>query len=148
MLFKNNSEKEPPSDTVFLPWTALDRIGIRQFDEEHRELVNLINQFHEAMVLRRNRVIADEIFEKLIQATRNHFSNEEALLGERGFPERDSHAKQHSDLLVEIRSLHRQFKEGSLSAMMLLTYLKNWLIHHIKESDRQYAVWLKTRGLA
>lgn len=147
MLFKKNPETEPPLDTAFLAWTALDRIGIRQFDEEHKELVNYINQFHEAMVIRRNRVKAEEIFEKLIHATRNHFSNEEALLGERGFPDRASHAKQHSDLVVEITNLHRQFKEGSLSAMMLLTYLKNWLIHHTKESDRQYAVWLKTRGL-
>ena len=148
-MFPWSKPKNPlPAQGVFLPWTAELKIGISQFDLEHQQMGALINQLHTLMVVKRDRVAADQLTDVLIQVTRTHFASEEALLSELDYPDREPHFQEHSSLIAELRDLQRQFKAGTLSALAMPTFLKKWLLEHIQNSDRRYVQFLKSKGIA
>lgn len=142
---KPKSALTPPS--TFFPWTPDLNIGVQLFDLEHRQMGALINQLHTLMVVKRDRFSADQLTDMLIQAARAHFSSEEALLRELGFPGREDHFLEHTRLIDELRDLQRQFKAGTLSALAMPTFLKKWLVDHIQNADRLYVEFLKTKGV-
>jgi hemerythrin-like metal-binding protein len=107
----------------------------------------LINQLHTLMVIKRDRVTADQLTDLLIQATRSHFASEESLLSDQGFPECESHCQEHSKLIDELRDLQRQFKAGTISALAMPTFLRKWLLEHIEVYDRAYVEFLRAKGV-
>jgi hemerythrin-like metal-binding protein len=145
-VFPWNKPQIPPAPSVYFPWSRDLDIGIRQFDLEHRQMGDLINQLHTLMVIKRDRGAADQLMERLLQVTREHFASEERLLTEHGYPEHEAHFLEHSKLIDELRDLSRQFKAGTLSALATPTFLKKWLLDHIQNSDRLYVPFLKSKG--
>lgn len=140
------TKPKPPSPEVFLPWTPAHRIGISRFDLEHQHMAELVNQLHTLMVIKRDRVAADQLSDLLLQATRTHFASEEALLGELGYPSCEAHTLEHSKLIDELRDLQRQFKAGTISALAMPTFLRKWLLEHIETHDRKYVEFLRSKG--
>jgi hemerythrin len=147
-MFGWNKPKAPtPANGVYFSWTPECDIGIQRFDQEHRQLAGLINQLHTLMVVKRDRAAADQLADQLLKMTRTHFASEEDLLAETEYEELESHRQQHSDLINELRDLHRQFKAGTLSALAMPNFLKKWLMEHIQNSDRRYVPHLKSKGV-
>ena len=106
-----------------------------------------MSQVHASLVKKRDRVRAQQLMETLIRETRAHFAHEEREMEAAGFPGREVHLAEHAVLLREAQDLLRQFLSGSLSAMALPNFLKNWLIPHIQGSDRKYAGTLRRHGV-
>ncbi len=144
-MFPWNKPK-PTSLEPFLPWTPAHRIGIRRFDLEHQHLAELVNQLHTLMVVKRDRVAADQLTDLLLQAARTHFASEEGLLGELGYPACEAHIREHSSLIDELRDLQRQFKAGTISALAMPAFLRKWLLEHIETHDRSYVEFLRSKG--
>ena len=136
----------PSVSSDFLPWTLDLQIGIKQFDLEHREMVDIVNRLHTLMVVKRDRVAADQLTDLLLQAARTHFASEEGLLGELGYPACEAHIREHSSLIDELRDLQRQFKAGTISALAMPAFLRKWLLEHIETHDRSYVEFLKNKG--
>lgn len=138
---------ETKSPKVYFPWIEADyTVGLRRFDEEHRRLAELLNQLHVAMVERRDRSLAHELLGRFQKEARIHFESEEAALKETGYPDQEAHFAGHTDLLQELRELEQRYLGGSLSALVMLDFLKNWLVQHIKVSDRKYTAHLRRNG--
>jgi hemerythrin len=142
------SRSKPQPETPFFVWSDPDHsVGVQLFDQEHKELVLLVSQVHASLVKKRDRVRAQQLMETLIRETRAHFAHEEREMEAAGFPGREVHLAEHAVLLREAQDLLRQFLSGSLSAMALPNFLKNWLIPHIQGSDRKYAGTLRRHGV-
>ena len=141
------SKKPQPDQEPFLAWTRDRQIGILRFDEEHREMAQLVDQLHTLMVVKRDRTAAYQLTEKLLQVTREHFAREEALLTEHHYPEGEAHYQAHSRLLTDFVELQRQFKAGTLSLLAMPTFLRKWILEHIETMDRAYAAFLKSKGI-
>jgi len=137
----------PSVSSDFLPWTLDLQIGIKQFDLEHREMVDIVNRLHTLMVVKRDRLGADQLTEDLVRVTRTHFTNEEALLAELGYPECEAHFREHSNLIEELRDLQRQFRDGTISALVTPKFLKKWLLEHLEHTDRKYVAFLRSKGI-
>ena len=140
-------EAKSPAEPSFFPWVAEYLIGNRRFDEEHQRLGAMVAHLHLTMVVRRDREVAAQVFAKLIQETRRHFSNEEDLLTDLGYPDRETHFSEHSRLLEQLNDYFGKYKDGSVSALFFPAFLKAWLITHIHETDRQYVDFLNVHGL-
>jgi hemerythrin len=143
-------KKSTPKSSVastFLPWTNDLLIGIKQFDLEHQEMADLINQLHTLMVVQRDRPGADQLTDNLLRITRTHFTNEEALLTSLGYPECEAHFHEHSNLIDELRDLRRQFRDGTISALVTPKFLKKWLLEHTQNTDRKYVPFLRSKGI-
>lgn len=136
-------EKDIPD---LMPWNPKLILGIDEIDNQHKELVSLINRLHKAMKLKKGSQRAQEILKDLTEYTRFHFSHEEELLKKFNYPEKDEHLAIHKSLVDQVVAFKSQFDEGKASLTMdLMDFLTDWLKHHILETDKAYVPFLKEK---
>lgn len=120
-------------------WSDDFNVNIQEVDEQHQVLVDLLNQLHHAILERRGKVASRDILNQLADYTRTHFLLEESLMRVLHYPGLEIHKQQHEDLIQQIHELQRKLdEENATITFELLYFLKNWLIHHINESDKRF----------
>jgi hemerythrin-like metal-binding protein len=133
---------------ALIEWSEALSVGIPSIDEQHRELVDIINDLHGAMLRREAREALAEIFERLAEYTERHFAHEEMLFDQFGYEGASAHKTQHSMLIAKVNELRGQFESGRVTVTMeVMEFLRDWLRNHIAVSDRRYAPFLKERGV-
>ncbi|CAO3447072.1 Hemerythrin-like protein PA1673 [Azospirillum argentinense] len=128
-----------------LVWSEDLALGIEDIDEQHKQWIGLVQAFHTAVAEGRSR---EEVYRTLADAvvyTEIHFSSEQKVMEEAGYPFLADHLVQHS---LAWEQLHA-FTTGNVPeeniAEYLATFLPQWLMLHINSADRQFARWLKER---
>lgn len=126
--------------------------GVTEIDEQHRILVNSIN---EANTRLNNTQVNAEILEKITQDLLSyalyHFETEEELMQKYHYDEtqeEDStlHQKQHRDFSATVVSVREGIKAGKLiSREDLLTFLNGWLISHILNTDKKLGAFIQAK---
>lgn len=120
-------------------WSDDFNVDIQEVDEQHKVLVDLLNQLHHAIMERKGKVVSRVILDQLADYTRTHFLLEESLMRVLHYPGLEIHKKQHEDLIVQIHELQRKLdEEDATITFELLHFLKMWLIQHINESDKRF----------
>ena len=69
---------EPMS--TFIEWSNELSVGIEEIDAQHKVLVDLLNQTHEAIQQRYTAQVTNDIIDQLGEYTRVHFAVEESLM--------------------------------------------------------------------
>lgn len=129
-------------------WTDDLHIGIQEVDEQHRVLVELLNQLHKAIRAHHGKAAAREILDRLAEYTRTHFLLEESLMRMTRYPGFDIHKQQHEDLIRQVQDLqHKLDYENATITFELLQFLKGWLTQHISDSDRRFGAFFQSAGL-
>lgn len=131
-----------------IQWSEDYSVGISSIDEQHKTLINYINDLNTAMAVGEANIIIGDILLGLGQYTKKHFQYEEELFEKYGYPSSDSHIKEHQALLEQVSSLKLRFESdlsGSLS-LEIMQFLKNWLMNHIQKSDKEYSQFLIEKG--
>ncbi|MGY8873081.1 MAG: bacteriohemerythrin [Pseudomonadales bacterium] len=124
-------------------WGDNYKTGLLEVDQQHRRLVDLINQLGD--FLSQNELDLDEIehiFSELVSYTKHHFTDEQNMMARVGIDNRhlDRHIQSHHDFINELTSLHlRVSPDDSESAENLLNFLVNWLASHILDTDQNMA---------
>ncbi|GAA5787164.1 hypothetical protein GCM10007860_18380 [Chitiniphilus shinanonensis] len=128
-------------------WTGEFSIGLEEIDEQHMELVRLLNELHQAIIERHATSTCREILGALTDYTRTHFAVEESLMRISGYPEFAEHKQSHEDLIAQVLALQDKLDSGEARITFeLLHFLKQWLIHHINESDRRFGQYFLKAG--
>ena len=84
----------------FIEWSNELSVGIEEIDEQHKVLVDLLNQIHEAIQQRHGAEATGEIIDRLGEYTRIHFAVEESLMRILHYSEYERHKEEH-DRLIE-----------------------------------------------
>jgi hemerythrin len=123
----------------FLQWTDEISVGVEELDEQHKLLISIINDLHDAMQTRRSNDVMQGIMDRLTEYTRIHFAVEESLMRILGYPGYEEHKQQHEELIHSVMDLSKKLKFGKANvSFALMHFLKSWLTKHIMESDKQY----------
>lgn len=123
----------------FVEWSDDLSVGVEEIDEQHKVLVDMINDMHEAIHQRHGSDAVQEILAKLADYTRIHFAVEESLMRILNYPEYEAHHEQHKELLAHVVELQEKVRTGKTSiGFELMHFLKVWLTKHIMESDKEY----------
>jgi hemerythrin len=132
----------------FMPWSDAFVLGIDSIDKQHRWLVDATNRLYDQIESHHpdNEVIR-EILEGLAEYTMNHFILEEDLFNRLDYPESDAHKLRHDQFTRHAIELLLKFENGAPVSSDALSFLQEWLIHHIMEDDRAYVPFLKKRGV-
>jgi hemerythrin len=137
---------------ALMEWTDSFSVGIPSMDQQHKQLIELINQLDEAVRVSTRNPAIQNVLKNLVQYTTSHFENEEKLMRETGFAGVDGHCDVHRKLLKAVTDVMGKVKAGKLSASAnLAAFLHFWLEKHIMDYDQQYAqhiAGLKTVGTA
>ena len=120
-----------------LVWSADLDTHIHVIDEQHKRIVGYINELQDAKDSLDKEKVGDVINE-LVDYTISHFSFEESLMEQAGYPFLQPHQKIHELFVKKVSSFVERFKKGEDVADDLLVMLQKWLINHIKNEDGDY----------
>jgi len=133
---------------ALIDWTDELAVGIRTIDEQHLQLVSLINELHLSMLEHRETADMSRIFAELVDCTKAHFATEEALFQEHGYPAEAAHRDEHRHLAERVLDLKADFDAGNTAVTLeVMRFLREWLIKHIVSSDRDFIPFFASRGV-
>lgn len=122
--------------------------GVKEIDNDHKQILFLINQISDAIENHQFEESIASIFDQLEDYTTCHFSREEALLRRHRFKDIEAHAKSHQSFSNKIDELRKiwQANKSQQVAEDISRFLVNWLIHHIVEEDLPFISTLSDTG--
>jgi hemerythrin len=134
---------------AFIEWSdAAYSVGVKQFDDEHKELVRLINELHAAMKSGHGRDVMAPTLNSLTRYVKLHFTREETIMGQHGYPGLASQRQQHEGFVKRLGEYQKNFDAGEIGITVdLLQFLQSWLLDHILRTDRQYAAFFEAKGV-
>jgi len=125
-------------------WDDSIATGIEIIDEQHKELIRLINRLNSAMQQGKGKAVVGEILDEVGRYATYHFNHEESLFDKYGYPEVEDHKAVHRDLLGQAMDFIERFQSGQIGMSHdLFFFLKDWLVNHIKGVDTRYVPFMK-----
>ncbi|QSV46363.1 bacteriohemerythrin [Geobacter benzoatilyticus] len=133
---------------ALITWSDSLSVKVKQFDDQHKKLVDLVNQLFDAMKTGKGNQVMGDILKQLTAYTQTHFAAEERLLKQHAYPELSAHQKEHSALVTQVLDLQKQFQEGkAVLTQNVMTFLRDWLSKHIQGDDKKYGEFLNGKGI-
>lgn len=131
-----------------IKWRDSYSVGIEKFDNQHKKLVQILNDLLDAMHSGMAHVILENKLNELVDYAHTHFSDEEDLFDRYDYPQKVEHHNQHIQLLAQVQKLLEDLSKGSIVITLQTTdFLKDWLINHILGDDMEYASFFKEKGV-
>lgn len=78
-----------------IDWSDKFSVNVREIDEQHRKLINLINTLHGAMKAGKSVGVIAEVLQELAEYTDYHFSTEGGYMTMHGYPAYHQHKAKH-----------------------------------------------------
>jgi len=125
----------------FVEWTDKLACGIKVIDDQHKGLVNLVNEMFDHVS--GNYVQEHDYFNRVIQEAvkyvKTHFATEEKILIATKFAGYAEHKKEHENFIRTIVENIKEYESGNRYTLSTFTrFLKDWVLSHIAFMDKQY----------
>ncbi len=133
---------------AYIEWSPEYSVGVEVFDNQHKKLVEIVNNLHESMLKGKSRSVMAEILDELIQYTVEHFQTEESLFDQHGYPKESEHRHQHKTLTDQVVAFRNEFLAGTtMISIGLLEFLRKWLVEHMQGADMAYKGFFNENGV-
>ncbi|MBI1208659.1 MAG: bacteriohemerythrin [Azospirillum sp.] len=142
-----NPCREPEYQWDLVTWNDTFRTGNPGIDEDHQKLLQLFNEFSMAVNAGKSESIVQAVLDDLVDYTHYHFSREEALMLENGYPDYERHKKMHDTFARQIIDVGSHLDVGGDMGAFLLSFLAKWLSGHILVADKRLGDYLESRGI-
>jgi hemerythrin len=127
-------------------WNTTFSVGIEKLDSQHKYLFAIINKFTEKPATSYKAEQISEILKEMAEYAREHFTAEENLMQEYGYPELEQHKWQHKYFIDTTAELLTNFMHGSeTTSEEISDFLTLWLTKHILKVDMKYRDFFKTK---
>lgn len=134
---------------AFIQWSEKLSVSVQMIDEQHKQLIAIVNGIHDTVVAGAERKALSKIFDELISYTVYHFRTEEDFFEKYNYAERAGHKALHNELTQKALELQEAFGQGSATiSYEVLDFLHDWLMTHIIGCDRKFGEFLVARGVA
>jgi len=132
----------------FIKWSEDLSVGIDMVDEDHKKLLSLINQLQTAAHYQTDNTLIESTLNDLVDYTKYHFSREEQLMEQNNYPDLAGHKEQHEAMVKQVTEFINEYRvDNTRTIDNVISYLKTWLINHIKGTDREYIPYIKDKNL-
>lgn len=131
-----------------LEWDSSFAVGVDKFDNAHKVLFNMVNDLADAMQQKKSKEAVGRVLNGLAEYTVNHFADEERNFAQTHYPEEAQHKALHKKLVDQVVELIGKFNAGEqLIAQDVINFLQDWLVNHIKGTDKKYGPHLNKNGI-
>ncbi|MBI4667201.1 MAG: hemerythrin family protein [Nitrospinae bacterium] len=134
-----------------LAWDESFSVGVSRFDDQHKVLFEYLNELYDAMRDKSEKEVVGKVLNKLTDYTLNHFLEEEVELSKSGYPGYLKHKEAHDKLVAAVREYHVRFHVGRETGRKMLieiiAVLTDWLMEHIRIADKDYGMFLNSKGI-
>ncbi|MDH5455761.1 MAG: bacteriohemerythrin [Gammaproteobacteria bacterium] len=119
-----------------LKWKPEYSVGVASVDEEHREMIDMINRVYAQLGGSPKSAEIEACLEDIFATISAHFALEERIMKDAGYAEYEAHKNDHEDLLDEIRDLMDEFDaDAETGRRALETRLSAWFTRHFSSYD-------------
>lgn len=125
-------------------WTDQLNVGIEVIDQQHRRIVEYINQLDDARSNNYSREEIGFLVNEFVDYTISHFGFEESLQEEAGYPFLKAHQKVHELFTKRVADFQTRYNNGEDVTKGLNSLLVTWLFNHIKRDDNDYVETVKS----
>ncbi len=125
------------------PWQDKYSVGVDSIDEQHKQLLELLNELASAMAEGKGKTVLEPVLKKLIGYTIFHFNEEEKYFERIEYLDAEMHREEHIKLIEEVSRFKNDFDAGKIGlTVSLMKFLKEWLIDHIAGTDKELGILL------
>ena len=129
-------------------WTQEHSVSVLRFDADHKKLFSLVNDLNDAMAEGRGRYVVTRVLQDLAGYAQRHFAAEEAAMRRANFAGIEEHIAEHRDLTEKVEKYYDEYSATSDGIPIdVLFFLRDWLQHHILDTDRKYVTALNQAGI-
>jgi len=132
-----------------IKWDDGLNIGIKSLDDEHKNLLDIVNQLYESIYNNEAEDIIEFIYDKLLDSTISHNNNEELILKECNYAELSTHKQYHVDMITKMKLIKTELTNASgyMDAQNIHKHLIELLLTHIITEDMPLDKTFKTCNL-
>lgn len=133
---------------ALVQWSDTLSVGNMHIDEQHRILIDTINQLASAESLHNHQAVS-MIIDELVSYAAFHFDFEEKLMASAGYPRLEEHRQIHGSFVKWVTDFRDDFISYGKRALgePVLEFLRDWLRNHIMDEDQQYCAYIRSESL-
>jgi hemerythrin len=123
-------------------------VGIRKIDEQHAKLIELMGELDDAIRSKQASELVEDILTSLFHYAQVHFATEEELFKRYEYPELELHELEHHKFIARVHALQEKYDMNRPGlSLELLDFISNWVLNHIKLTDKRYSTHLNSCGV-
>ena len=126
------------------PWNPNFETGIEIIDEQHKELVRILNKLAGHLANRSEDIVLNKIFDELANYADYHFRTEEKIWSSNFHDDEwfSEHEKTHVSFIDEVVALKNNDNNKPLDDVVydIVSLLSKWLAYHILDTDKRMAI--------
>ncbi len=132
----------------FISWKDSFSVGIPSIDDQHKNLVGMINKLFSEFYKGITDDFLNEIIQELEKYTVYHFTYEEKFMKLYDFEGYNAHKSEHEQFIEKIRNYKETLsKENKKAVIDFISFLKDWLLKHIMGTDKKYMKLFQEKGM-
>lgn len=121
-------------------------VNIKGLDQQHRRLVDIINQLYDAKQDGKDQEVLGKVLDELVNYTETHFKKEEKLMEDYAYPDFTDHKSEHDSFSKKALDMRKKYYSGEANMTIKIGFLlKNWLSDHILVVDKKYGHYFNSR---
>lgn len=142
--FLKEVQHENVEEVELLPWKEEYEFDIQQTDDEHKQLIGMINTVYRDMKSGNLGNVSVAKIDQLISAFSSHFGGEENYMESVQYGGLDEHQADHTYFIDRLNELKDDVQRGEVKeGMELLSMLAKWWQDHHKGQDGKLAQFAK-----
>lgn len=137
-LANDDFSEQSTDELQFVDWTNSFEVGIDFVDDQHKIIIDLINQLITCYTDNRAKKQQKSVIKGLIDYTEYHFGAEEKYLRSKKHALTDEHKELHSVFIKSLHTFHKDFNSNKVQLNKeIIQFIQNWWTNHIKNEDKK-----------
>jgi hemerythrin len=122
---------------TLIEWRDEFNIGIPAIDNEHHEMIDLLNEMAKSLETENDVASGMKFFGEVHSNISAHFALEERMMRQQNYDDLINHKADHEVLLDDIRYLMDEYEAGHYDQALnkLSGELERWFSNHFKKMD-------------
>lgn len=122
-------------------WKPSYSVNNPELDRHHQSLFNLLNRLYQSCFDENDQLSPAAVHLELAAYTDYHFTAEEQYMVQTGYTGLERHRSAHALFTERVKRLGETIETRDDAVLQeLIVYLGNWLLNHVLEDDRDYAL--------
>jgi hemerythrin len=133
---------------ALITWSNMLSTGVSEQDNQHKKLIDLINQLNDAMLAGHGADVQGKVLSELVNYTVSHFGYEEKLMAQHNYADTAAHKAEHAKFVQTAGDLKKKFDSGNAKITTdIMSFLRDWLTSHIMKTDKRFGQALNKAGV-
>jgi hemerythrin len=136
------------SGAMPMEWTPQLSVGVKEIDDQHKELFGQVNSLLDAMSQGKDEEEIGKVARFLEDYIVRHFRAEERYMVRYRYADYAPHAAAHTRFIKDFLNLKNELRtEGPTRRIIVETQIRlcDWLVDHVSKTDSALGAFLKTK---